>query len=118
MRLVVGQAVAAGAAGLAEAAEEPRLRDVARLVDRPLRLLVLLAIHLDLPREVQLRPLLVLLALVVVVEVHLLEVRSCRHRRVEPRPAGVRELVVEDGDGVVEVCCAGRSGRSCSSCCR
>ena len=101
MRLVVGQTVAAGAAGLAEAAEEPLLCYVVGLVDRPLRLLVLLAIPLDLPREVLLRLPLVLLALVVFVEEVLLEVRRPCDRRVEPLLAGVCELVVEDGDGVV-----------------
>ena len=102
MRLVAGQAAAAGAAGLAEAAEEPFLRDVARLVEQPLRLLVLLAIPLDLPRELLLRLPLVLLALVAFVEEDLLEVRLPRDRRVEPLLVGVRELVVEDGDGVVD----------------
>ena len=99
MRLLVGQAVAAGAAGLAEAAEEPLLCDVARLVDGPLRLLVLLAILLDLPREVLF---LALFALVVVITEHHIEVRGPHGRRVEPLLVGVGELVVEDGDGVVD----------------
>ena len=60
VRPFVGQAVAAG---LAEAAEEPLLCDVPRLVEQPLRLLVLLAIPLDLPREVLIRLLLVAIAL-------------------------------------------------------
>ena len=96
MHLVVVQAVATG---LAESAEEPRLGYAALLVARSLRLLVLLAIYLDFPREVLLRLFIICLALVGVVEVDILEVRGPRHRRVVPLFVGMRELVVEDGDG-------------------
>ena len=45
---------------------------------------------------------LLLLALFVVVEEHVLEVRSPGDGSVEPLPGGVRELVVKDGDGILD----------------
>ena len=45
---------------------------------------------------------LVLFALVVVVKVDLLQDRGLGDRRVEPLPRDVRELVVEDRDGLVD----------------
>ena len=80
VRLVVRQAVAAGAGGLAEAADQPILGYVARLTARPLPCLVLLSIPLILPREVLLRFYVVSIAFVVVVCVHILEVRRPRDR--------------------------------------
>ena len=106
MRLAESQAVAAGAAGLAEGAEEPLFCDVARLVEQPLRRLVLLAIPLDLPREVLLRLLLVLLALVVFGDEDLLEVSRLRDRCVEPLLAGVRALW-----SAPTACCSSQSCR-------
>ena len=41
-------------------------------------------------------------ALVVVVEVDLIEVRTLGDGSVEPLSGGVRELVVEDGDGFLD----------------
>ena len=60
-------------------------------------------LYFSLPSEVLEHLHLVLLALVVVVEVDLLQVRGPGDRRVEPLPSDVRELVVEDGDGLVDV---------------
>ena len=45
---------------------------------------------------------LILLALVVVVKVDLFELRGPCDRRVEPLPIDVRELVVEDFDGLID----------------
>ena len=60
------------------------------------------ALPLDVPREVLLRHLLALLALVGIVKERLLEVRRPRGRRVEPLPDGVGKLVVVYGDGVLD----------------
>ena len=57
-------------------------------------------------------------ALVVVVEVDLFHVRGLGDRRVVQLPSGVRELVVEDRDGLVNVAFVGRSSRPRSSCVR
>ena len=73
-------------------------------------------IPLDLPREVLLRLMSLLIAPVVVVEEDIVEVCRPRLRRLEPLLDGVGELVVEYGDGVVDVASLERSGRSCRSC--
>ena len=101
LRSAVGEAVAARAAGLADAAHEPLLCYEVGVVDGPVRLLVLQPVVLDLPSEVLYHIRLFLGALVVVVEIDLLEVGSPGDGGVEPLPGDERELVVEDGDGLV-----------------
>ena len=99
LRSAVGQAVAARSARLADAAHEPLLCYEARVVDGAVCLLVLLPVLLHLPGKVLDHLPLVLLALVVLVEEDLFEVRRPGYGGVEPLPGDVRELVVEDGDG-------------------
>ena len=73
------------------------------VVDTSIGLLILLLLFLYLPSEVLEHLPLVIFALVVVVEVDLLQVRGLGGRRVEPLPSDVRELEVEDGGCPVDV---------------
>ena len=102
VRSVVREAVAAGSARLADAAHEPLFCSEVDVVDASIGLLVLLPACIFSCKVLDHLPL-VLLALVVVVEVDLLQVRGLGDRRVEPLPSDVRDLVVEDRDVLVDV---------------
>jgi hypothetical protein len=102
LRSDVSQAVAARSARLADAAHEPLLGYEAGVVDGPVGLLGLLPVFRNLSTKVLDDLPLVLLALVVVVEEHIFEVRRPADCSVEPLSGGVRELVVEDGNGFLD----------------
>ncbi len=84
------------------------------VVDGRVSLLVLQPVILHILVKVLYHIFLLLGALVVVVEVDLLEVRHLGDGTVEPLMGGVRELVVEDGDGFLYGA-ALEGGRPCSS---
>ena len=100
-RSAVSEAVAARSARLADAAHEP-LFGYEVVVDAFYWPSCLAAcISLFSGKVLEHLPF-VILALVVVVEVDLLEVRGPGDCRVEPPPSDIRELVVEDRDGLVD----------------
>ena len=102
VRSVIVEAVAARAAGLSDATHEPLLGYEVGGDDGPVGLLVLLLVILHLPSHDLCSIPFCFGVFVVVVEVDLLDVRRFGDCSLEPLPGGVRELVVEDGDGILD----------------